>query len=265
MGTVLPENSPQGIAMVRVTEVQAKSILNKSKIFDYCVNAYTGCQVNCRYCYARLFMRRYSGHSEPWGAFVDVKVNAPELLRKQTVRAKKGTVWISSVCDPYQPLERTYELTRQCLVELAERQFPVNIQTKSVLILRDLDVLEKFKEIEVGMTITTGDEKIAEVFEPGAPSVQERVGALEKIHSRGIRTFAFVGPLLPGSPEKLMAALEGKVDKILIDRMNYLGTIKAFYLKLGLAAAMTDRFFHEQARRLAGEAEKRRLPYEILF
>ena len=60
-----------------VREIEAKSILNPSKIYDYCVNPYTGCQVGCVYCYAALFMRRYSGHSEPWGEFVDVKVNAP--------------------------------------------------------------------------------------------------------------------------------------------------------------------------------------------
>ncbi len=77
--------------MIKVTEIEAKSILNKSKIYDYCVNAYTGCAVNCAYCYARLFMRRYSGHSEPWGEFVDVKVNAPALLAKQIVRAKRGS------------------------------------------------------------------------------------------------------------------------------------------------------------------------------
>jgi DNA repair photolyase len=251
--------------MARVTEVRAKSILNKSKIFDYCVNAYTGCQVNCRYCYARLFMRRYSGHSEPWGAFVDVKVNAPELLRKQLTRAKRGTVWLSSVCDPYQPLEAVYKLTRQCLIELAEREFPVYVQTKSELLLRDLDVFERFEEIEVGMTITTDDEKLARVFEPGASSVEERIMALAGIHSRGIRTFAFIGPLLPGNPEKLIAALEGKVDKVLIDRMNYLDTLRGLYIQLGLAAAMTDRFFHEQARRFAAETAKRRLACEILF
>lgn len=79
-----------------IKETQAKSILNKPHIFDYCVNPYTACQVNCRYCFARLFMTRYSGHKEPWGAFVDVKINAPEVLRKQLQRAKKGTVWISS-------------------------------------------------------------------------------------------------------------------------------------------------------------------------
>jgi DNA repair photolyase len=61
------------VPALKVAEVQAKSILNKSKIFDYCVNPYTGCQVGCRYCYARLFIPRYSGHSEPWGEFVEVK------------------------------------------------------------------------------------------------------------------------------------------------------------------------------------------------
>lgn len=251
--------------MINIREVQAKSILNKSKIHDYCVNPYTGCQVNCRYCYARLFMRRYSGHSEPWGAFVDVKVNAAELLRKQVARAKRGTVWLSSVCDPYQPLEEKYRLTRQCLAILAEARFPVNIQTKMTLVLRDLDIIERFDEVEVGMTLTTDDEAIARMFEPGASPVSERIAALEKIHSRGIRTFAFVGPLLPGGPEGLISALAGRVDKVLVDRMNYLDTVIGFYRKLGLSEAATDHFFHEQARRIVREAAKHGLPCEILF
>jgi len=218
--------------MLIIKEVQAKSILNKSQIFDYCVNPYTGCRVNCRYCYARLFMKRYSGHKEPWGEFVDVKVNAPEVLSKQLQRAKKGTVWISSVCDPYQPLEAKYELTRRCLKELVRTQFPVNIQTKSKLVLRDLDLFQDFETIEVGFTITTNEEKTAALFEPGAATVAERLKALEKLHSSGIRTFAFIGPLLPGNPEKLVADLSGLVDKVFIDRMNYLGQIKAFYRQL---------------------------------
>jgi len=251
--------------MVKIKEVRAKSILNKSKIFDYCVNPYTGCQVNCRYCYARLFMRRYSGHSEPWGEFVDVKVNAPELLRRQLLRAKKGTVWLSSVCDPYQPLEERYRLTRQCLEILAEARFPVNIQTKRTLVLRDLDIIERFEEIEVGMTLTTEDERIARMFEPGASPVGERISALEKIHSRGIRTFVFVGPLLPGGPEGLISALAGRVDKVLVDRMNYLETVIGLYRKLGLSESATDEFFREQGQRIVREAAKRGLPCEILF
>jgi DNA repair photolyase len=236
--------------MLKVKEVKAKSILNKSKIFDYCLNPYTGCQINCAYCYARLFMRRYSGHSEAWGEFVDVKVNAVEILKRQVNKAKRGTVWISSVCDPYQPLEAKYALTRSCLEELAKKEFPINIQTKSKLVLRDLDLFQEFEAIEVGFTITTDDEQVAALFEPGATSVQERLRALEKIHSSGIRTFAFVGPVLPGNPEKLVESLEGKADTVLIDRMNYVYSVRGLYHQLGLQGHMTDGFFREYRERL---------------
>lgn len=251
--------------MLKVKEVKAKSILNRSKIFDYCLNPYTGCQINCAYCYARLFMRRYSGHSEAWGEFVDVKVNAAEILRKQLDKAKRGTVWISSVCDPYQPLEAKYQLTRSCLKELAKKDFPVNIQTKSTLVLRDVDLFQKFKAIEVGFTITTNDEQVASLFEPGATSVEERLRALETIHSSGVNTFAFVGPLLPGNPERLIESLEGKVDTVLIDRMNYVYSVRGFYHQLGLQEKMTDGFFRKYRERLISELEKRKMKFQTLF
>jgi DNA repair photolyase len=210
-------------------------------------------------------MKRYSGHKEPWGEFVDVKINAPEVLRKQLQRAKRGTAWISSVCDPYQPLEAKYELTRRCLKELLEKQFPVNIQTKSKLVLRDMDLLKDFKEIEVGFTITTNDEKIAGFFEPGAASVADRMKALERIHSSGIKTFAFIGPLLPGDPEKLVADLDGSVDRVFIDRMNYLSQIKSFYRQLNLEWATEDEFFQEYKARLTSELKKRGMKFEAVF
>jgi len=251
--------------MLKVKEVKAKSILNKSKIFDYCLNPYTGCQHDCVYCYARLFMRRYTGHKEDWGKFVDVKVNAPGLLKKQLVRAKRGTVWVSSVCDPYQPLEEKYGLTRQCLKQLAHHQFPVNIQTKSKLVLRDLDIILQFEEIEVGFTITTDDENIARLFEPMTSPIRDRLDALEKIHSKGIRTFVFIGPLLPGTPEKLVESIEGKADNVLIDRMNYLNTVKRFYHRQDLKEAATDLFFYEYKDRLVNELTKRKMKFRVLF
>jgi len=251
--------------MLKVKEIKAKSVLNKSKIFDYCINPFTGCQISCRYCYARLFIKRYSGHNEAWGDFVDVKINAPEVLKKQLDKAKRGTVWISSVCDPYQPLEAKYELTRRCMKELVGKQFFVNIQTKSKLSLRDLDLFQDLEEIEVGFTITTDDERVVKLFEPGASSVKERLKALENIHSSGIKTFAFVGPLLPGNPERLIEELEGKVDKTLIDRMNYLCSVKGFYRQLGLQREMTDNFFHEHKERLTSELKKRKMKFEVLF
>jgi DNA repair photolyase len=251
--------------MLKVKEIKAKSVLNKSKIFDYCVNPYTGCQTGCRYCYARLFMRRYSGHKEPWGEFVDVKMNAPEVLKKQLDRAKRGVVWVSSVCDPYQPLEERYKIIQRCLKALVKKQFPVNIQTKSKLALRDLHLFQEFEEIEVGFTITTDDERMAKQFEPRASTVKQRMEALEKIHASGIITFAFLGPLLPGNPERLVRELEGKVDYVYMDRMNYLDSIKGFYKQLGLERETTDEFFREQKNRLILELKKRKMKYEVLF
>ena len=251
--------------MLTIKTIHAKSVLNKSKIFDYCVNPYTGCQINCRYCYARLFMKRYSGHKEPWGKFVDVKINAAEVLEKQLTRAKKGVVWISSVCDPYQPLEETNALTRRCLEVLAVKQFPVNIQTKSTLILRDLDILQKFESVEAGFTITTDDEAIARQFEPGAPPIKQRIAALKKLRSAGVATFAMVAPILPGNPSNLIRHLEGAADRVLIDRMNYVSTIKSIYRKLGFQREMEDRYFDETRERLILELNRRGMQYQVFF
>ena len=248
-----------------VREIEAKSILNTSKIYDYCVNPYTGCQVGCVYCYASLFMRRYSGHSEPWGAFVDVKANAPALLAKQIVRAKRGTIWIASVCDPYQPLEERYELTRRLLEVLAGRDFPVEIQTKSARVRRDIDVIRRIPEVEVGFTIATEDETMARLFEPQASPVGERLEVLREFKAAGVRTYAFAGPLLPGNPERLAARLAGAADRVLIDRMNYIPAVKSFYARHGLLEALADSFFRTQATRLARALRARDVGVEIVF
>jgi DNA repair photolyase len=210
-------------------------------------------------------MPRYSGHKEPWGEFVDVKVNAVDLLRRQLERAKKGTVWISSVCDPYQSLEAKYRLTRGCLEELLKKQFPVNIQTKSKLAIRDLDLFRQFETIDVGFTIATDDQKMATLFEPKGSPVKERIKALEMIHNAGIRTFAFIGPLLPGNPESLVNDLAGKVDYVYIDRMNYTNAIRKFYRHHGLEKALEEAFFREYRDRLVQELKKNGIAFEVLF
>jgi DNA repair photolyase len=248
-----------------VREIEAKSILNVSKIHDYCVNPYTGCEVGCVYCYAALFMRRYSGHSEPWGEFVDVKVNAPALLAKQIVKAKRGTIWFASVCDPYQPLEERYALTRRLLEVLVGHDFPVEIQTKSARVRRDLDVIRRIPNVEVGFTIATDDETIAGMFEPRASPIGERVEVLREFKAAGVSTFAFAGPLLPGNPERLAALLAGAVDRVLIDRMNYIPAVKAFYARHGLLDALMDSFFRTQSARLAKVLRARGIRIETVF
>lgn len=248
-----------------VQEIHAKSVLNKSKVFDYCVNAYTGCEHDCKYCYARLFMRRYSGHTEPWEEFVDAKVNAPEVLEKQLRNAKRGQVWISSVCDPYQPLEARYRLTRRCLDELLKVQFPVNIQTKSKLVVRDRDLFQLFENINITITIATDREDMARLFEPHASSVEDRLETLEVLHRAGIKTAVFIGPILPGNPDKLAARLEGIADRVLVDKMNYMSSMKGFYHIHNLEFAATPQYFHEYKRRLIRELNKRGIPTESLF
>ena len=108
-----------------VNEINARTILSKSGIpgMDYCINPYVGCAHACKYCYA-TFMKRFTGHIEPWGSFVDVKINAAELLRRQLKRSKRGRVMLSSVTDPYQPVEEKYRLTRKCLEVLALYKLP---------------------------------------------------------------------------------------------------------------------------------------------
>ena len=248
-----------------VREIEAKSILNPSKIHDYCVNPYTGCEVGCVYCYAALFMRRYSGHSEPWGAFVDAKVNAPALLAKQIVKAKRGTIWFASVCDPYQPLEERYALTRRSLEVLVGRDFPVEIQTKSARVRRDLDVIKRIPDVEVGFTIATEDEAMARMFEPRASPIRERVEVLREFKAAGIPTFAFAGPLLPGNPERLAALLAGAADWVLIDRMNYVPTVRGFYARHSLLEALSDSFFRTQSARLARALRARGILVETVF
>ncbi len=248
-----------------VREIQAKSILNPSKIHDYCVNPYTGCEVGCVYCYAALFMRRYSGHGEPWGEFVDAKVNAPALLAKQILKAKRGAIWFSSVCDPYQPLEERYGLTRRSLEVLVGRDFPVEIQTKSARVRRDLDVIRRIPDAQLGFTIATEDETIARMFERRASPVRERVEALREFKAAGVRTFAMAGPLLPGNPERLAALLAGAVDRVIVDRMNYVPAVRAFYARHGLLDALTDAFFREQAARLTRALRASGVRVEVVF
>ena len=231
-----------------VTEIQAKTILSASKIYPYVINPYTGCQHGCSYCYAR-FMKRVTGHKEPWGEFVDVKINAPDLLRKEIQKKKREKVWVSGVCDPYQPLEATYRLTRQCLEILAQNNWPVIIQTRSPLVLRDMDIIRDARDFEVGFSVTTADEKIRELFEPNAPPIIERIQALDELHKAGIRTYAMIAPVLPGA-EGLAALLKGKVDYLLIDRMNY-HYADWVYKKYGLEDYLTDEYFYRTKQALA--------------
>jgi len=247
---------------MRIREIKAKSVLSKSQVYDYALNPYVGCTHACVYCYAR-FMKRFTGHKEIWGEFLDVKINAPELLMDEISRKKPGRVWVSGVCDPYQPAEKKYGLTRMCLEVLIEKGWAVTVQTKSPLVLRDLEILKRSKESEVCITVTTADEAIRKIFEPGAPPIAERVKALRTIHSEGVTTIAMIAPVLPGA-EGLVDMLKGSVDHLLVDRLNY-HYADRIYKKHKMEWAMEDDFFRRMGETLRKGFEKEGTPCQVLF
>jgi DNA repair photolyase len=210
---------------MEIKEVKCKSILSKSGLRDskYSINPYRGCSHNCIYCYSPYILRE----ERKWGDFVDVKVNAPEVLVKETHRKKKGSILISSVTDPYQPLEEKYKLTRRILEMLRNKEFSISILTKSTLVLRDLDMIKKLN-CEVGLTITTLDENLAKIFEPNSSSPEKRLEVLSYFKISGIKTYIFFGPLLPfisdANLEKTISRFAlAKPDKIYVDKLNIKG------------------------------------------
>lgn len=209
---------------MKINTIQCKTLLTKSRLpeVDYCINSYVGCLHGCVYCYAR-FMKRFTGHDEPWGHFLDVKINAPEVLAKELSRKpKRGVVLLGSVTDAYQPVERKYRITKAILEILLQYDFPVSILTKSNLVVRDLDLFKRFSQCEVGLTITTTEPEIARNFEPHSSMPQQRIEALNALHRNGIATYVFIGPVLPELTdlEAIFTAIGGKVDFVMAESLN---------------------------------------------
>ncbi len=190
------------IGRSKITYKKAASILTEAKGFmssyDYTLNPYSGCSFGCTYCYAAFFSR-FEDLSKNWGYWVHVKENALGLLvklRKKSLRNK--TIYMSSVTDPYQPVERELELTRNILNELLIYHQPrLVIQTRSPLATRDIDLFTQFDNIQVNMTITTDSENVRKVFEPFCPSNAMRLNAIKAINKAGINACITMTPLLP--------------------------------------------------------------------
>ncbi len=217
-----------------VTEITARSIITKSNLpeADYVINPYTGCSHACRYCYAR-FMKRFTGHSEPWGSFVDVKLNAPDLIPEKSGKYRGKSVFLSSVTDPYLHQEEKYRLTRRILEKLVSLEPRVGIQTKSDLIVRDIDILKKFEFCEAGLTITTLDDSVRREIEPGTSSVSNRIAALKAMHDAGIRTYVFIGPILPGLTDwkRIIEETRSFTDFYMLENLNMSGSIRDSVMK----------------------------------
>jgi DNA repair photolyase len=232
---------------MEIKEIAAKSVLTPSKLpgVDFVINPYIGCGFACTYCYA-TFMARYVGKTAgDWGKFVFVKVNAPEILKEDLAKLKdKGagkSILLSSVTDPYQGAESKYKITQKCLQVLADFGFSgqVEILTKSNLVLRDAPLFKKLKDLEVGFKITTTDDAISRYFEKYAPAASLRIEALKKLNEQGIKTYVFIGPLLPH-----FVAEEEKLEK-LFKEISETGNKELFVEHINLSKYILERLERE--------------------
>ena len=209
-------------------EIYARCIVSKSKVFNYAINPYIGCQHSCTYCYAR-FMKRFTGHKEPWGEFIDVKINAPDLIFPSDAKKyRKKYITIGSVTDPYHEIERKYELTRKILQKLIPIQPIIDIITKSDLVLRDIDLLKQFDDAIVLISLSMMDENLRKQLEPNAPSMQRRISALKELHKAGIKTSLFISPIFPEITEwkEMIDLTKDFVTEYWIENLNFYPSIQ---------------------------------------
>ena len=193
---ILPQPStpgPKG-GMLTVREVRCNTLLHPLAYRDstgYTANLYKGCTHGCVYCYAPSLTH----DDRRWGSYVDAKVNAPQVLKKELRGLRKDEVFLSSASDPYQPVEARYGITRRCLEVLLRHKYPISILTRSPLVLRDLDLLKRFEWVRVGMSITSVPVRR---YEPGVPPLQRRIDTLRKLSKAGISTWVSLAPVIPG-------------------------------------------------------------------
>jgi DNA repair photolyase len=164
--------------------------------FDWTCNPFLGCSFGCVYCYA-MFLPQNRRPKEDWGKWFQAKVNAVEVARKQAPKVARQAIYISSVTDPYLPAERTLQLTRGILDVLVPHQPRVLIQTRGPLVVRDIDVLRRFRAVRVNMSIPTDSETVRKAFEPKAPPLERRWEAIAEVKAAGLPVGICVTPMLP--------------------------------------------------------------------
>ena len=226
---------------MKVQETEARTVLVRSKLpaTEYVVNPYTGCEFGCAYCYASFAGRFVGEPVRNWGSYVYAKVNAVAIFVSELARMRRAgrapSILLSSVTDPYQGAERKYRLTREILEVLAQEPYPgvVGLLTKSPMVLRDLDLLRRIPRAEVGVTITTTDDRLSRFLEVRAPLASRRLATLARLHAEGVATYAFLGPLLPHfrydreALEQVFAGLaEAGVGSVFVEHVNLRPYIK---------------------------------------
>ncbi len=212
-----------------IREIPVKSVVTKSNlpVSDYSVNPYVGCTHACKYCYA-CFMKRFTNHAEPWGDFLDVKF-WPEIRKPEKYAGKE--LFFGSVTDPYLPQEETYRRTRALLEQLQGAAIKLSIQTKSDLVLRDIDLIRTFPNARVGFSINTLDENFKNDMDQGV-SIERRVAAMKKLHDAGIHTTCFISPIFPGITdcETIIDRVKDQCNLVWLENLNLRGSWKPVIL-----------------------------------
>ena len=213
-----------------IKEIEVKNVITKSNlpVCEYSVNPYVGCTHGCRYCYAS-FMKRFTGHTEPWGTFLDIK-SWPEIKNPKKYAGKE--LFIGSVTDPYLPQEEKYRRTRALLEQLKGSGAKISIATKSNLVLRDLELIRSFPDARVSWSVNTLDEDFKRDMD-NAVSIERRLAAMEAFHRAGVRTTCFVSPIFPGITDvkAIIDRAKGQCNLIWLENLNLRGSYKAVILE----------------------------------
>ena len=208
-----------------IREIEVQSVMTKSSlpVGGFSVNPYVGCPHACKYCYAS-FMKRFTGHTEPWGTFLDVKHWKP-ITNPHKYDGQR--IVIGSVTDGYNPYEEEFCRTRRLLEELKGTNAEIMIFTKSDLVLRDLDLLKKFPKVTVSWSINTLDEQFRMDMDR-AVSIERRIKAMKKVYEAGIRTVCFVSPIFPGITDvkSIIGRVRDFADLIWLENLNLRGQFK---------------------------------------
>lgn len=258
--------------------IECRIALTPSRLpgLDFALNPYLGCGHDCVYCFAPEVLRKDRSR---WAIDIGARNQLPRLLAKE-LRSKRGTIGLGTVTDPYQPLESRLGLTRRCLEELVRAEARVSVLTKSDLVLRDTDLLARLPGAEVGITVTTIDERLAGLFEPGAPSPQRRLGAIACLSQSGLDTYVMIGPILPDVTDRDLDSFMGAIAasgtrRVMTDRLRLRpGLMGLFQERLSPSSSGLDGFMAsagDQRRAASLDAELARrcsalgLRYERAF
>ena len=210
---------------ILIGEVETKDIMTKSSlpVGGYSVNPYVGCTHACKYCYA-CFMKRFTGHTEEWGSFLDVK-HWPEIKNPRKYAGQR--VVIGSVTDGYNPQEEFFQNTRKLLEQLRGSDADILICTKSDLVVRDIDLLKELGQVTVSWSINTLDEAFKNDMD-SAVSIERRLAAMKKVYDAGIRTVCFVSPVFPGITdfEAIFERVKDQCDLFWLENLNLRGGFK---------------------------------------